>query len=111
MRTVFNVIRWAFRIAILGGLIIGALGVIAFYVIRPADPPAVKEAPWIIQTFGPDRIPSRFYYASKVVVTADGTPQATTWWSFDGNGYEKHDGVKLFPVSEYGNVDIKRRKE
>ncbi len=113
MKTVFNIIKWTLRILLLGSVLVGLLGIIAFYVFRPADPPAVREAPWIIQTFSRDdpQIPSRFYYASKVVVLADGTPQATDWWSYNGSGYERHDGIKLFPKDEYGNVDIKRRKE
>lgn len=113
MNTVGNLIRSVFRIIIAGLVLMAITGILLYYLNRPATPPVLTDAPWVIQTFSNDqhRIPSRFYFVSKVTILEDGTPQATDWWSFDGKNYEKHDGVKLFPKSVYGNIDIKRRKE
>ncbi len=108
-----NIIRWFFRLVLLAVVVAVITGIAYYYLNKPSAPPVLADAPWVIQTFSNDqyRTPSRFYFASKVTIGKDGTPQATGWWSFNGKNYEKHDGTLLFDKSVYGNVDIKRRKE
>jgi len=108
-----NIIRWFFRLVLLAVVVAVITGIAYYYLNKPAEPPKLAEAPWVIQTFSNDqyRVPSRFYFASTVTILKDGTPQATDWWSYNGKSYEKHEGMMLFPKSVYGNIDIKRRKE
>lgn len=113
MRSIIKVIGWIIRFIPVVVILTVIVSVAYYYLTKPAEPPPLAEAPWVIQTFSNDqyKIPSRFYFASKVEVLKDGTTQATTWWSYNGKGYEKHEGVILFSKEVYGNVDIKRRKE
>ena len=112
MKFLSNVIRWFFRIVFLAVIVAVITGIAFYYLNKPATPPTLAEAPWVIQTFSNDqyRTPSRLYLASKVTIGKDGTPQATDWWSYNGKSYEKHEGIVLFPKDIYGTVDIKRRK-
>lgn len=113
MRSIARVVRLIVRLFFVALILSAIIGVAYYYLTKPGEPPKLADAPWVIQTFSNDqyKIPSRFYLASKVEVLKDGTPKATTYWTFDGKNYQRHDGVLLFDKSIYGNVDIKRRKE
>ena len=113
MKAIGNVFRWIFRLALLALVLSVIVGVAFYYLNKASEPPKLEDAPWVIQTFTNDgyRIPERFYFASKVEVLKDGTPKATTYWTYNGKDYTKHEGTMLFPKAVFGNVDIKRRKE
>jgi hypothetical protein len=106
-----KVIKWLPRIFLCGLVVWILSGVVGYYLNKPAAPPSVRDAPWVIQTYSNDilRVPSRVYYATDVEIKQDGTPVAKTYWSFNGNNYKKHSGTIEFPVSIYGNISIKRR--
>jgi len=104
------IIKWIVRgIGVILVLMI-VLGVISF-LFRLGEAPSISKAPWAIQTYSNDemRIPSRYYYAESVDII-DGTPVITGYWTYDGKKYRHQRGDKAFPLAEYGNIDIVRRK-
>ena len=113
MRTFAKVVQFLSRLVFLLIVVSIITGVVYYFLSKPGDLPTLEEAPWAVQTFSNDqyRMPSRFYLANKVDVTEDGTTRITTYWTFDGKGYNKHDGEKTFPKEIYGEVDIRRRKQ
>lgn len=72
--------------------------------IKEANPPSVKEAPYIIQTS------SRVYYAS-VYEVINGVPTITGYWTSDGKKYHYTKAAMPFPKKEFGQIAVIRRSE
>ena len=100
--------KWASRVVTGTVLLFFLLSAVMCF-MQPGEPP---ETEWGVQTYTNDqfRIPSRYYYGDSIEYI-DGYPVLKgSWWSYDGKKYHKHKGDKEFPVSEYGKVDVIRRK-
>ncbi len=108
MRLLF---RWVPRLILCGIVLFVLIGVVAYFINKPPEPPSIEDAPWAIQTYSNDelRIPARVYYAASMELRGD-TPVAIVYWDFDGKHYRKHGGEKVFPQNEYGNISITRRE-
>lgn len=102
---------WIPRLILCAIILFLLLGALAFWLNMPSEPPDIKDAPWMIQTYSNDesRIPCRVYYAADIEIKEDGTPVAKTYWSYDGQRYKKYKREKSFPLDEYGIIGITRR--
>lgn len=105
-----KLVKWIVRgIGLLAFLLILA-GIVSF-IFRPGEAPSVEKAPWGIQTYSVDglKTPSRYFLAESVEII-DGTPIMSNYWKFDGKYYQHIKDSKALPESEYGKIDIVRRK-
>ncbi len=100
-----RLIAWVTTLTVCGFILLIVGTYLFSCVIKLNQPPAVKEAPWLIQTS------SRIYYASKYSVV-NGVPTITDYWVMDGNEhYREVKGSMPFPKREFGQIVVIRRTE
>lgn len=100
--------KWLFFIFLIGLVIAVGVGGFGYVTMKMHEEPAIKDAPWVIQTYSQDgmSIPSRVYYASEVEMV-NGNPVIKNYWTYNGQTYNKQSGEKELPA----NSRIVRRRE
>lgn len=104
---------WLVRIgSILTMLVVFTLaGSMAYVYITGYGQGVPEKAPFAIMTYSHidnQALPLRTYYGDKYL-EVDGEPALDGWWSFNGQRYVYHRGVKDFPKAEWGAVTVIRR--
>ncbi len=100
-----RIIAWTSTLAVCGFIILIVGTYIFSCVAKPAIPPAIKEAPWLIQTS------SRVYYASQYEIV-NGVSVITDYWVMDAKEHYRFiKGTMSFPKREFGQIAVIRRRE
>jgi len=102
-------IKWIFRIFILGLILVIGLGIFAYFNLKATQPPDIKDAPYAIQLYYEVegmRFPTRYYYTEKIEIN-DGKAILSNYWRYDGARYHK---IKDEKVVEPPFDIIRRRK-
>ena len=95
-------LRLLIRILLLIPIVLIIIVCSVYYFNRPAKPPSIQEAPWMIQT------ESRVFYASKCAVN-DGNPVIDGYWYLDSKKYRHVEDTIYFDKAYWGRVIVVRR--
>ena len=95
--------------AVVGRVIVGAVGIMLIagtiiFAQQPDLPPDPEKARWGIQTYV-SGYPSRIYFSEDLELVGN-MPVVTGYYSFDGDKYKFHKGVKEFPRDDYSYVRV-----
>ncbi len=104
--SIFRAIVRILSLVFLVGFVLLCIGTYIFScAITSHNPPAIKDAPWAVQTS------SRIYYGKEYSIV-NGNPALIGYWTLDGKGnYHFYKGTMEFPKKLFGQVAIIRRTE